>query len=160
MDEVLFRAVDASLKRSARFSGPVWQAFEPVVGLGLAIVEAEAVRGVEQEGVPRGITQEDRQRAAWRVVKRAIECLRPVDLNEEVRDALLGLPVIPWPQALPVPWELAGHLVLAGRYLWRRSVSELAELLHVGNRTVANIRLRALRSVTIRIAAWEKSSRS
>jgi hypothetical protein len=156
----VFPAVNESLRRWGRLRWANWTAFEPLVNVRLSIVETEAVRLVEEEHLPRDVTEEDRQRAAWSIVKRAIECLRPIELDSRLQEALGALPVGGWPEGLPVPWELQQYLVLAGEYVWRCHVADLAEWLSVHQRTVANIRLGAVRSVSVRIAAWERSKKS
>jgi hypothetical protein len=156
----LFAAVDLALRRWGRHRWPNWEVFRPVVDLGLRLIDAEALRAVQAEGVPRDISMEDRCRAAWAVIGRAIESLRPPHLEPPVEAALQGLPGTPWPGSVPVPFELQEYLVLAGLYVWRHSVEGVAEVLRVAQRTVANVRRRAVRVVAGRIGGWERAARS
>jgi hypothetical protein len=154
-EEVVFLAVNDSLRKWGRWRWAKWSAFEPLVSLGLSIVETEAVRLVEEEDLPRDLTEEDRQMAAWMVLKRAIETLRPVELADEVQEALGRLPAASWPTKVSVPWELQAYLVVVAEYQWRLRVSKIAEWLLVEERTVAYIRRDAIRTLARRILAWE-----
>ena len=155
-----FFAVDLALRRWGHHRWPNWEVFRPVVDLGLRLIDAEAMRAVQAEGVPRDTTVEDRCRAAWTVVRQGIESLRPHHLEPSVEEVLRALPGIPWPGSVPIPFELEEYLVLAGEYVWRYPVEIVAQLLRVEERTVANVRRRAVKVVADRIEGWERSARS
>lgn len=161
-EETLDVTLDAVLQRWGRYSWANWDVFAPIVELRLKSVEAQAREWHEADDRGWAVTYYDLCRASWTVIKRAIGALRPADGIVDVfaGQALDRLPQERWPSSMPVPIEAQDYLVLAGQYVWRWTVTQVAELLKVDERTVNTARRRAVKVLARQILAWEATPTS
>lgn len=147
-----------ALQRWGRYASTEYPAFQPVVALRLACVEAHAHQLVAAEPQPRAVTDTDRQQAVWYLLRAAIDTLRPPleTLAPEVQAALQHLPHQRWPHGLLAPQECHRYLVLTLAYVVKSHANkELAPLFQVSVRTLATIRNQAIAAIAQRVAQWE-----
>ncbi len=162
LDE-LTDTIDACLQRWGRYSYPHYSALQPLVDLDMEAVEKRARDEVRRGKFPRRVGYQDRQYAAWTLLKDAIDslCPRPSQLALPHRRALEKIPETGWPSSLGVPQELYLYLVLYLAYVTKTyNNARLALLFQVAPRTLADIRRDAIAAVAARVYALEERCRS
>ncbi len=157
--EQLTATLDICLQHWGRYSYPHYAALQPVVDLKLQIIEKRARDEVRRKKLPGRISNQDRQYAAWSVLKDAIDslCPRPAQLSPVYRRALEKIPETGWSAQLIVPQELYFYLFLYLAYVTKTyNNARLALLFQVAPRTLADIRSEAIKTVSARIFALEE----
>jgi hypothetical protein len=152
----LYDLLRPALQRWGRCASTDYPAFRAIAALRLPCVELEAASRAREHGA-RPVTEADRQRAVWRLVREAIDSLRPPPgiVAPAVWDALERLDQAEWPHGLAVPSECHHHLVLVLAYVVKTYPNKsLAALLGVSERTLASIRNAALAEVAQCLARW------
>jgi hypothetical protein len=153
----LYDALDASLQTWGRFMWPSYGAFEPLVELRLAVVEQRAAELRDEEPYSGEVTVDHRRRAAWDLVRRAIETLR-TGLGEPPAEieALLSRHQAN-DRGPPVPHEWQPYVLFRAAYVEKsHSRLQLAHLFRCSPRLVATIRRSGLERVARCLDAWER----
>lgn len=165
--DTIYEKIDRALQRWGKRTYHDYAAFQPVITLSLTIVEKKAkeilATEIKKSGHPRKLTDRDRQYAIWHLIKTAIETLKPhnSELATEVVDMLENLPGQEWPDDLHVPQECFSYLTLSYAYVWKSKPNkQIALLFNVSERTLANIRSKAVLEVAQRLCEWEEHAKN
>src|SRR5262245_48624431 len=153
----LYDLLRPALQRWGRCASTDYPAFHMIAVLRLPCVELEAANRVRTHGIARPVTDADRQRAVWNLIREAIDSLRPSPaiVAPTVWAALDQIAEAKWPTSLTVPSECHHYLVLFLAYVTKSLPNKnLAILLGVSERTVASIRNAALAEVAQYLARW------
>jgi hypothetical protein len=155
----LIQLLQSTLQRWRRSATADYLAFQPIVDLRLTSIEKRATALVTREMPPRPISDDERRRAAWQLIREAVATLRPAteEVPAETQAAMERLPCAAWPPDLIVPRECHHYLTLFLAYVLKSHQNKhLAALFNLSERSVAKIRNQAIAMIARCIVHWEQ----
>jgi hypothetical protein len=153
----IYELLRPALQRWGRCASTDYPALRAIAALRLRCVEQQAATQSQAHNPARPVTDADRQRAVWRLIREAIDSLRPPPaiVSPAVAAALNNLEQGDWPKGLVAPSESHHYLVLFLAYVAKSHPNKnLATLLGVSERTLASIRNAAIAEVADYLARW------
>lgn len=124
---------------------PYYDPFQPIVEMGLLVVEQNAHEKFELPCVG------DYQRSVYQVFEEAVKAAAAPQVGDISALANAGT------KSIPHTWY--PYYILYQRYILKTSVKQLARRLNLAPRTVARIRLTAIKEITEKIYRWEMVAR-
>jgi hypothetical protein len=158
LTDKLTQLLQSALQRWRRSATADYLAFQPIVDLRLTCIEKRATALVTREIPPRPVSDDERRRAAWQLIREAVVTLRPSleEVSAETQAAMERLPCAAWPLDLIVPRESHYYLTLFLAYVLKSHHNKhLAALFNLSERSVAKIRNQAIAMIARCIVHWE-----
>ena len=141
----LYRKLNKALYNWGKALHPHYHVFQPIVEMGLLIVEQNAHEKFELPCVG------DYQRSVYQVFEEAVKAAAAPQVGDISALANVG--------TKPIPCTWYPYYILYQRCILRTSVNQLARRLHLGPRTLARIRSTAIEEITEKIYRWEMVAR-